>query len=135
MVADVEVGGFLSGGLDSTITAMASGIRSTWCAGFEGDPDFAVARRIARETGLSHREVVVGRDAFLEAVDTMVRIRQEPLCVPNEVMLYLVAKDVRDAGIKCTLSGEGADELLGGYDRIFSWADSAKEFDIAVFAY
>ena len=134
MVAHVEVGGFLSGGLDSTITAMASGIRSTWCSAFEGDPDFPVARRIADETGFTHREVVVDRGAFLEAVETMARVRREPLCVPNEVMLYLAAKDVRRAGIKCTLSGEGADELFGGYDRIFSWADSAERFDIGTFA-
>ena len=134
MVAHVEVGGFLSGGLDSTITALASGVRSTWCTGFEGDPDFAVARRVAAEAGLRHREVVIDRGAFLDAVEAMVRLRQEPLAVPNEVMLYLTARDIRRAGIKCTLSGEGADELFAGYDRIFRWAANSEQFDIATFA-
>jgi asparagine synthase (glutamine-hydrolysing) len=134
MVADVEVAGFLSGGLDSTITSLASGIRSTWCCGFQEDPDFAVARRIADERGLYHHEVVVSRDTYVETVDRMIRARREPLCVPNEVVLYLAAQDVRRAGIKCTLSGEGADELFAGYDRIFLWANSTRSFDVAGFA-
>jgi asparagine synthase (glutamine-hydrolysing) len=135
MVADVEVGGFLSGGLDSTITTLASGIRSTWCVGFAGEPDFDFARRVADDEDLLHREVIVDRSTFLQTMDSMVRTRREPLCVPNEVMLFLAASDARSAGIKCTLSGEGADELFAGYDRVFQWAASAGAFDLGAFAH
>jgi asparagine synthase (glutamine-hydrolysing) len=134
MVADVEVAGFLSGGLDSTITTLATGIRATWCVGFAGDDDFAAARRVAEGAQLRHHEVIVDRDGFLDATETMVRARREPLCVPNEALVYLAARDARHHGVKCTLSGEGADELFGGYDRIFRWADSASTFELPEFA-
>ena len=134
MVADVEVAGFLSGGLDSTITTLATGIRSTWCVGFSGDEDFSAARRVADEALLQHHEVLVTREEFLHTTATMVRARREPLCVPNEALVYLAARDARDHGIKCTLSGEGADELFGGYDRIFRWAGSATTFELPEFA-
>jgi asparagine synthase (glutamine-hydrolysing) len=134
MVADVEVGGFLSGGLDSTIVTLESGIESTWCVGFDGDEDFAFAREVAEAKELCHHEVVVDDGEFLHAMRRMVAARMEPLCVPNEVLVFLAARDAREQGIKCTLSGEGADELFAGYDRIFRWASAASEFDIRAFA-
>jgi asparagine synthase (glutamine-hydrolysing) len=134
MVADVEIGAFLSGGLDSTIATLISGVKKTWAVGFEGDEDLPFAADIARQFALQHKEVIINKPSFLSTATEMILARKEPLCVPNEVLIYLMARDVRDQGVKCVLSGEGADELFGGYDRIFSWSWSATDFDLRAFA-
>ena len=55
------------------------------------------------------------------------------MSVPNEVMLFLVASRAKKDGLKVLLSGEGADEFFGGYDRIFNWAYQSKELNVEKF--
>jgi asparagine synthase (glutamine-hydrolysing) len=134
MVADVEVAALLSGGLDSTVTATLAGVRKTWCGGFSGDEDIAVAQRVADDLGFEHHTVFCDPREFVDTAREMLRLRGEPLCVPNEVLLYRLARDASGSGIRCLMTGEGADELFAGYDRIFSWAADAEEFDIEAFS-
>lgn len=121
--ADVPVCALLSGGLDSTIiAALASeGAPSfrTYAAGADaGDEssDLASARRIASELGLRHAETVVTRESFLEAWPAMIDAMGVPLSTPNEVAIRAVARRLRADGQVVALSGEGADELFGGYE-------------------
>ena len=63
----------------------------------------------------------------------MIELRKEPLSVPNEVILSFLAGEWSQRGGKVLLSGEAADELFAGYDRIYSWAFQKQEFDTKQF--
>ena len=123
--ADRPVCSLLSGGLDSTIIASlaSDGGRTlrTYCAGAreEGEeeaPDFAFARLAAEKLGACHTEVTVGRDAFLEGWARVIDDLGVPMSTPNEVAINAVAARLREDGQVVALSGEGADELFGGYE-------------------
>ncbi|HLO41752.1 MAG TPA: asparagine synthase (glutamine-hydrolyzing), partial [Phycisphaerales bacterium] len=131
--SDVPVCCLLSGGLDSSIIArcahdLSEGFRgremTTFCAGADagagGSDDFAFAARMAREVGSTHIEARVTREMFKERWASMVARMGLPLSTPNEVAINEVARTLRSMGYTVALSGEGADELFGGYDVIMS---------------
>lgn len=129
LVSDVPVCALLSGGLDSTIiTRVVSSTRddlATWCAsgvegGAEVSPDPAQARAVAAELGTEHRDVHLRREDFMGAWEAHVRHLGQPLSTPNEVAIARMASEIRDSGARVALSGEGADELFGGYDAVLS---------------
>lgn len=120
--SDVPMCSLLSGGLDSSIIAacaMASvGSLNTYCSGAtEDDPaeDFQYARQVAKALGTSHTEAVVSRQMFAERWPDMVRRQGVPMSTPNEVAINEVCRTLRLQGNVVALSGEGADELFGGY--------------------
>jgi len=131
-ISDVPVGSYLSGGLDSTIVAALSEKPDTWTVGFADHNEFPYARVAAERFGSSHHEVMINEPEFIELARTMIHHRREPLSVPNEVLLYHMTRQVKTKNT-VILSGEGADELFFGYDRIFCWAAEnpwdLKEFD------
>ena len=131
-VADVPVGSYLSGGLDSTIIAALAHEPHTWTVGFDGHNEFEWADMAAKRIGSIHHEVVITDEEFVDLAAQMVRKRGEPLSVPNEVLLFRMTQEVKKFNT-VVLSGEGADELFFGYDRIFRWADAAESFDIKEF--
>jgi len=131
-IADVPVGSYLSGGLDSSIVAAVAPVTHTWSVGMPTGNEFEWARLVANRIGRTHHERVVTAKEFLEVARQMVSTRREPLSVPNEVLLYLMTVDVKRENT-VILSGEGADELFAGYDRIFRWAASAPAWDIREF--
>ncbi len=121
---DVPMCALLSGGLDSSIIAKIAmeqlGELKTFCAGArsEGfDDDFAMARLVSEHLGTDHAEVEVTPDSFLERWVSMVNSTGIPLSTPNEVAIYEVCAALRSQGFPVTLSGEGADELFGGYEQ------------------
>ena len=69
---------------------------------------------------------------FLKTAKKIIQIRKEPLCVPNEVMIYKMSKKMKKYNT-VVLSGEGADELFFGYDRIFKFYKSRKIISIKDF--
>lgn len=120
--ADVPVGAYLSGGLDSSV--IASLVREVDAAPLEtfavrfADPAFdetAEQRRMARLLGTGHHEIVCGPDEIAGALAEVVWHCEAPLLRTAPVPLYLLSGLVRDAGMKVVLTGEGADELLAGY--------------------
>lgn len=121
--ADVPTCALLSGGLDSAIvTSVASralpSLR-TYCAGAATDEpssDFPFARLAAGHFRTEHAEAVVTRELFAERWEWMIGRLGQPLSTPNEVAIYEVASRLRADGCVVTLSGEGADELFGGYE-------------------
>ncbi|MBZ0172994.1 MAG: asparagine synthase (glutamine-hydrolyzing) [Phycisphaerales bacterium] len=123
--SDVPWCSLLSGGLDSTVLAMlatrAAGPLRTYVSGCPsaGDglaDDFAYAREAADWIGSTHAEAPVDRDLFLERWPWMVDRLGVPMSTPNEVAINEVARALRQDGHVVTLSGEGADELFGGYN-------------------
>lgn len=130
--SDVPVGSYLSGGLDSTILTYLLKPEDTWTVGFDELNEFEWSD--IADSGLDsvHHKIIVKKDQFIDTAKWMVRKRLEPLSVPNEVLLYLMTKEVKSKNT-VILSGEGADELFWGYDRIFRWAKNSKSLDINAF--
>ncbi len=122
--ADVPTCCLLSGGLDSSaIVASAAphcpSLR-TYCSGAPNtgadSDDFPAARLVANHLGVAHTEAPITRELFLERWPDMIARQGLPLSTPNEVAINEVARTLRAQGHVVALSGEGADELLGGYE-------------------
>lgn len=133
MRADVTVGSFLSGGIDSTAIA-ALAIRHnpnliTFTTGFEreGYSEVDVAAESAAAIGARHIVKVVGPEEFAASIPEIVWYLDDPVADPALVPLYFVAKEARKH-VKVVLSGEGADELFGGY-TIYREPLSLKPFE------
>jgi asparagine synthase (glutamine-hydrolysing) len=133
MRADVTVGAFLSGGIDSTAIA-ALAIRHnprliTFTTGFEreGFSEVDVAIASAEAIGARHVAKVVSPAEFVEALPEIVWYLDEPVADPALVPLFFIAREARKH-VKVVLSGEGADELFGGY-TIYREPLSLKPFD------
>lgn len=133
MRADVTVGAFLSGGIDSTAIA-ALAIRHnprliTFTTGFEreGFSEIDVAVASAEAIGARHIAKVVSPAEFVAALPEIVWYLDEPVADPALVPLFFVAREARKH-VKVVLSGEGADELFGGY-TIYREPLSLKPFD------
>jgi asparagine synthase (glutamine-hydrolysing) len=124
LVSDVPVGVLLSGGVDSSaivalMSQMGQGRFSTFSVGFQGAPSFTelpFARKVATQFGTSHRELEVGPKDLIDMLPSIVTHLDEPLTDPAVVPTYLLSK-MAGAYVKVVLSGEGADELFGGYRR------------------
>ena len=133
MRADVTVGAFLSGGIDSTAIA-ALAIRHnpkliTFTTGFEreGFSEVDVAIASAEAIGARHVAKVVSQAEFVAALPEIVWYLDEPVADPALVPLFFIAREARKH-VKVVLSGEGADELFGGY-TIYREPLSLKAFD------
>ena len=123
MTADVPIGVFLSGGVDSSLVAAAMQNHSqrpitTFTLGFE-DPRFneaAHAREVAIYLGTHHIEETVTPARALDVVSELGRLYDEPLCDDSQIPTYLVSAMARKH-VKVALSGDGGDEFFGGYRR------------------
>ncbi|MET4432363.1 asparagine synthase (glutamine-hydrolyzing) [Mycolicibacterium sp. 624] len=133
MRADVTVGAFLSGGIDSTaIAALAMRHNPrliTFTTGFEreGFSEVDVAAASAEAIGARHVTKVVSQAEFVAALPEIVWYLDEPVADPALVPLFFIAREARKH-VKVVLSGEGADELFGGY-TIYREPLSLKAFD------
>ncbi|MHA3021048.1 asparagine synthase (glutamine-hydrolyzing) [Mycobacterium sp. BMJ-28] len=133
MRADVTVGAFLSGGIDSTaIAALAMRHNPrliTFTTGFEreGFSEVDVAVASAEAIGARHVTKVVSAAEFVAALPEIVWYLDEPVADPALVPLFFIAREARKH-VKVVLSGEGADELFGGY-TIYREPLSLKAFD------
>lgn len=141
LVSDRPVCALLSGGLDSTVLVKlaidATGRRlRTWCAsGVDGSeelgPDPAAAREISADLGTEHSLTRVDRTTFVRQWRAHVEHLATPLSTPNEVAIAEVARELRAEGHVVALSGEGADELFGGYAEVLDAYAAAGDSDPA----
>ena len=125
MVSDVSVGSFLSGGVDSSIIATLmkkisdsngnTGNNSTFTVGFQNLSEGNEARVTSDNLRTDHKEIVVSPEEYFEALPKIVWHFDEPVADPSAVGLYFLAREARKK-VKVVLSGEGADELFGGYN-------------------
>ncbi len=123
LMADVPLGMFLSGGIDSSaIAAVMSGmvdepIKTFSVAFAEREAnELAYARIVAEAYKTNHHEVVVSPEEFFNALPKLVWHEDEPLAHPSSVALYFVSL-LASQHVKVVLTGEGSDELLAGYGR------------------
>lgn len=123
LVADVPVGAYLSGGLDSSlITALAQRQTTqplrTFCATFgDGAADESTwAREVAKHLGTLHTDVLVNAADFLEQWPKLSRLRGAPVSEPADIAVHRLALEAAQH-VKVVLSGEGSDELFAGYPK------------------
>src|SRR5688572_3434511 len=125
LVADVPLGAFLSGGVDSSaVVAFMPPPARTFTAAVEGSDESPWAREVAARLKTEHRELPVRPDA-LAALRTLVERFGEPFGDPSCVPTYLLARETAKH-VKVALSGDGADELFGGYLRYAAMARMAR---------
>ncbi|HEV7204322.1 MAG TPA: asparagine synthase (glutamine-hydrolyzing) [Jatrophihabitans sp.] len=133
MRADVTVGSFLSGGIDSTAVAALARRHNpkllTFTTGFEreGFSEIDVAAESAAAIGVEHITKVVTPEEMMESLPLIVWYLDDPVADPALVPLYFIAREARKH-VKVVLSGEGADELFGGY-TIYKEPISLRAFD------
>ena len=146
-MSDVPYGVLLSGGLDSSIiSAVAKKFASkriesddkteawwpqlhSFAIGLEGSPDLAAARKVADHIGSIHHEIHFTVEEGLDAVrDVIYHIETyDVTTVRASTPMYLISRVIKSMGVKMVLSGEGADEVFGGY-LYFHKAPDAKAF-------
>ena len=147
LMSDVPYGVLLSGGLDSSVTSalakkyadkrIESGdTQEAWwprlhsfSVGLEGSPDLAAAQKVADHIGTVHHEIKFTIQEGLDAIrDVIYNLETYDITtIRASTPMYLMARVIKSMGVKMVLSGEGADELFGGY-LYFHKAPSAEEF-------
>lgn len=147
LMSDVPYGVLLSGGLDSSITSaiakkyaqkrIESDSKSdawypqlhSFAVGLEGSPDLAAAQKVADHLGTIHHEIKFTIQEGLDAIrDVIYNIETyDVTTIRASTPMYLMARVIKSMGIKMVLSGEGSDELFGGY-LYFHKAPNAQEF-------
>ncbi|AWL11532.1 Asparagine synthase (glutamine-hydrolyzing) [Saliniradius amylolyticus] len=147
LMSDVPYGVLLSGGLDSSlVSAIAARFAAkrvededqsdawwprlhSFAVGLEGSPDLAAARKVADMIGTVHHEVNFTVQEGLDAIkDVIYKLETyDVTTIRASTPMYLMSRKIKAMGIKMVLSGEGADEIFGGY-LYFHKAPNAKEF-------
>jgi len=121
MESDAEIGVFLSGGVDSGLVAAEYTGKRAYTVGFgeEGSKcnEIPLARQLADGLELKHKDKKISESEFWEAVPEVLYYMDEPLGDPSAVALYFLAREA-SRQVRVVVSGEGADELFGGY-RIY----------------
>jgi asparagine synthase (glutamine-hydrolysing) len=125
MVSDVPVGAFLSGGIDSSLLVALMTLEApavhTFTVGFDidGCDESRFARAVASHFHAQHTDVTITAADALRLIPTLGSIFDEPFADPSQIPTCLLAELAR-RDITVVLSGEGADELFGGYDKYFA---------------
>ena len=147
LMSDVPYGVLLSGGLDSSVVSAVAkkyaqkriesdDTSEAWypqthsfAVGLEGSPDLAAAQKVADHIGTVHHEIKFTIQEGLDAIkDVIYNIETYDITtIRSSTPMYLMARVIKSMGIKMVLSGEGADEIFGGY-LYFHKAPNAKEF-------
>jgi len=131
LMADVPVGVFLSGGLDSSIIAamMRESVRDlhSFSVGVPGSPDLEAARQVAGFLKTIHHEYVYTEDEMVEVLPEVIYHLEsfDPALVRSAVPCYMVSR-LAAKHVKVVLSGEGSDELFGGYSYFSRFTDSRQ---------
>ena len=135
MVSDVPFGAYLSGGLDSSVvvalmTRYCSKVK-TFSVGFAGDRhnELSHAAVVARQFGTEHHEMLGSHRDFIDYLPQLVASRDAPVSEPSDIAIFLLSREASRT-VKMVLTGEGSDEILGGYRKhvaeCLAWMDFAE---------
>jgi asparagine synthase (glutamine-hydrolysing) len=123
MVSDVPFGAFLSGGIDSSAVVALMAKHSqlpvkTFSVGFAESEysELRYAKAIAEQFKTEHCELTISQDHIMDELPGLVRFRDAPVAEPSDIPIYLLSKEARKT-VKMVLTGEGSDEVLGGYPK------------------
>jgi asparagine synthase (glutamine-hydrolysing) len=149
LMCDVPFGVLLSGGLDSSIIASITSrvyneymkehaddlitIKqlSSFCIGLEGSPDLKASREVANFLGTRHYEFIFTVEEGIDAISDVIQTIEtfNPTTIRASTPMFLMARKIKTLGIKMVMTGEGADEIFGGY-LYFHKAPDSKEFHL-----
>lgn len=116
-ISDVEVGSFLSSGVDSSFVAATFKGDKTFTVGFDYEKynEIGYAEKLSEKVGIDNYSKIISTDEYWESLGKIQYHMDEPLADPSAVALYFVSK-LASKHVKVALSGEGADEFFGGYN-------------------
>lgn len=119
LASDVEVGCFLSGGVDSSLLASASGCKKSFTVGFKGEgglyDETQYAKELSDELNMENYCHYITKEEYEEALPKALYYLDEPLADASAIALFFLSKEA-SGKVKGVLSGEGSDELFGGYN-------------------
>ncbi|WJJ97090.1 asparagine synthase (glutamine-hydrolyzing) [Algibacter luteus] len=123
LIADVPLGTYLSGGVDSSLITAITALNkkeevNTYTIGFEEINEFEYSEVIAEKYKTNHHEILMRKEDYMSNWERLINFKDAPLGVPNEIPLAVMSSKLKEK-ITVVLSGEGADELMGGYGRIY----------------
>ena len=118
MLSDVEVGSFLSSGIDSSYIVSLARPDKTYTVGYDNPKynEIEYARDLAEKLNIHNTSKKITKEEYLEIIPKILYYMDEPSSDPASIMLYFVAK-LASEDVKVVLSGEGADEFFGGYNN------------------
>ena len=127
-ISDVEVGSYLSGGVDSSYVVSVAKPNKTFTVGFEGKgfSEIEYAKGLSDHFGVEHYSKTISGDEFFDILPTVQYHLDEPSANVSAVPLYFLSKLARTK-VKVVLSGEGADEMFGGYNE-YNVQGAAKHY-------
>ncbi|MEO1696039.1 MAG: asparagine synthase (glutamine-hydrolyzing) [Planctomycetota bacterium] len=133
LAADVPVGLFLSGGVDSAYLLQLAAPRARGAAtftvaypGHDAYDESADARRLAEEAGSTHHEIPLDAASYTDALEDVAWHQDEPIAAPVCTSVYFLAREARRAGVPVALAGEGSDELFVGYENWIRTRDAER---------
>ncbi len=116
-ISDVEVGSFLSSGVDSSYIAASSDVDKTFTVGFNDEKysEISYAEDLSSKIETQNINKVITKEEYFGNLSNIMYYMDEPLADPSAIALYFVTK-IASENVKVSLSGEGADEIFGGYN-------------------
>lgn len=116
-ISDVEVGSFLSSGVDSSYIAASSDVDKTFTVGFNDEKysEISYAKDLSEKINTQNISKIITKEEYFKSLSNIMYYMDEPLADPSAVALYFVTK-IASENVKVSLSGEGADEIFGGYN-------------------
>lgn len=132
MISDVSLGAFLSGGIDSTIlVSLMKKYKeeiTTYSIGFEDENEFKYSNEASKFLNTKHNEILLSYDEMLSEIISYINNKSLPMSVPNEIPISVLSKILKK-DLTVVLSGEGADEVFGGYGGAIRIAFDYERFN------
>lgn len=120
-IGDVPHCSFQSGGIDSSLISLLTRPNILYSVGMKEDNELLNSRKVANKLGIKIKDFEVNTEEFNMLLNSYLEIKKEPVSVPNEILIFKLCKEMNLSN-KFFLSGEGADEIFFGYDKLFRWS-------------